>query len=54
MMCVFESIFLLSLGRKMAKEANKREKKGFSFSTYDLYGETSGVFLRESTKPSRR
>jgi GntR family transcriptional regulator len=28
----------------MVKEAIRREKKRVSFSTYDLYGESSGVF----------
>lgn len=40
---LYESYFPLSLGRKMAKEAIRREKEKKSFSTYDLYGE-SGVF----------
>ena len=40
----YESSFPLSVGRKIAKEAFKREKKGLSFSTYDLYGESSRLF----------
>ena len=41
---LYESYFPLSLGKKMAREAIRREKRGLSFSTYDLYGESSGVF----------
>ena len=41
---LYESYFPLSLGKKMAKEAGKREKEGIPFSTYDLYGESSGIF----------
>jgi GntR family transcriptional regulator len=41
---LYESYFPLSLGRRMVKEAMRREKKGMSFSTYDLYGESFGVF----------
>ncbi|OGP88237.1 MAG: hypothetical protein A2156_14350 [Deltaproteobacteria bacterium RBG_16_48_10] len=40
----YESYFPLSLGKKIAREAVKREKKGIPFSTYDLYGESSGMF----------
>lgn len=40
---LYESYFPLSLGKKMAREAFQREKKKQSFSTYDLYGESSGV-----------
>jgi GntR family transcriptional regulator len=39
----YESCFSLSLGRRMAREAVKNEKKGISFSTYDLYGEATGA-----------
>jgi GntR family transcriptional regulator len=41
---LYESYFPLSLGKKMTREAIRREKMGMSFSTYDLYGESSGVF----------
>jgi len=41
---LYESYFPLSLGKKMAEEARKREKEGIPFSTYDLYGEPSGIF----------
>ncbi len=41
---LYESYFSLSLGKKMVKEAIQREKEGIPFSTYDLYGESSGVF----------
>ncbi len=41
---LYESYFPVSFGKKMMKEALKREKEGLSFSTYDLYGESSGVF----------
>jgi len=41
---LYESYFPFSLGKKMAKEARKREKEGIPFSTYDLYGEPSGIF----------
>ncbi|MDI7259611.1 MAG: GntR family transcriptional regulator [Thermodesulfobacteriota bacterium] len=40
----YESSFPLAIGKKMAREAIKREKKGISFSTYDLYGESVGLF----------
>lgn len=43
-LALYESYFPLSLGRKMTREAIRREKRGMSFSTYDLYGESSGVF----------
>jgi GntR family transcriptional regulator len=39
----YESYFPLSLGRQMAREAKRREKRGIPFSTYDLYGEPTGV-----------
>ncbi|MFB3886722.1 MAG: GntR family transcriptional regulator [Thermodesulfobacteriota bacterium] len=41
---LYESYFPLSLGRKMAREAFRMEKKKLSFSTYDLYGDSSGIF----------
>lgn len=41
---LYISYFPLYLGKKMAKEAAKREKEGLPFSTYDLYGEPCGVF----------
>ena len=41
---LYESYFPLPLGKKMAREAIRREKRSMSFSTYDLYGESSGVF----------
>ena len=41
---LYESYFPLSLGRKMAREAFRREKKKQSFSTFDLYGESSNIF----------
>jgi GntR family transcriptional regulator len=34
---LYESYFPLALGKRMAKEATKLEKKGVPFSTYDLY-----------------
>ncbi len=37
---LYESYFPLSLGRKVAKEARKMEKKALPFSTLDLYGKT--------------
>lgn len=40
----YESSFPLFIGKKIAKEAFKREKKGASFSTYDLYGESPRIF----------
>ncbi len=40
----YESFFPPEIGRKIAQEARKREKEGVPFSTYDLYGESSGVF----------
>jgi GntR family transcriptional regulator len=41
---LYESFFPLEIGMKMAEEARIREKEGAPFSTYDLYGESSGVF----------
>ena len=41
---LYESYFPLFLGKKMTREAIRREKRGMSFSTYDLYGDSSGVF----------
>lgn len=40
----YESFFPLEIGKKMAKEAIQREKRGISFSTYDLYGESVRLF----------
>ena len=41
----YESYFPISPGKRIAKEAVKREKEGIPFSTYDLYGESSGIFV---------
>jgi GntR family transcriptional regulator len=41
---LYESYFLPETGRKIAREALIREKKGAPFSTYDLYDESAGVF----------
>lgn len=41
---LYESYFPLPLGKKMVKEAIHRQERGSSFSTYDLYGESTGVF----------
>lgn len=41
---LYESFFPPDTGQKIVKEARKREKEGVSFSTYDLYGEPSGIF----------
>jgi len=41
---LYESFFPPEIGRKIVQEARKREKAGVPFSTYDLYGESSGVF----------
>ena len=41
---LYESYFPISLGQRMTREAIKREKEGLPFSTYDLYGESSGIF----------
>jgi GntR family transcriptional regulator len=40
----YESYFPLPLGKKMAREATQRAGKAIPFSTYDLYGEFTGVF----------
>jgi GntR family transcriptional regulator len=40
----YESFFPPEIGQKMTREARKREEAGVPFSTYDLYGESSGVF----------
>jgi len=41
---LYESCFSPKIGRKMIREAMDREKKGIPFSTYDLYGEPTGIF----------
>jgi GntR family transcriptional regulator len=41
---LYESYFPVALGKKMVKEAAKREREGTPFSTYDLYRESSGIF----------
>jgi GntR family transcriptional regulator len=42
----YESSFPLFLGKKMAKEAVKMEKRKIPFSTYDLYGKTGSISPR--------
>jgi len=42
----YESSFPLSLGKKMAKEAVRLEKRKVPFSTYDLYGKKGSVSPR--------
>jgi GntR family transcriptional regulator len=41
---LYESYFPIPLGQRMTREAVKREREGLPFSTYDLYGESSGIF----------
>jgi GntR family transcriptional regulator len=41
---LYESFFPPDIGWKIAQEARNREKERVPFSTYDLYGESSGVF----------
>lgn len=41
---LYDSFLPLDIGKKIVHEARKREKSGDSFSTYDLYGEGSGIF----------
>jgi GntR family transcriptional regulator len=40
---LYESYFPMKIGQKMVSEALNREKKGMPFSTYDLYGEPTGI-----------
>jgi len=40
---LYESFFPPEIGQKITLEARKREGAGVPFSTYDLYGEASGV-----------
>jgi GntR family transcriptional regulator len=46
----YESYFPVALGRRMAREAVKREREGIPFSTYDLYGESSGISFGRVTQ----
>ena len=41
---LYESYFSPKIGQKMIREAMVREKKEIPFSTYDLYGEPTGIF----------
>lgn len=40
---LYESHFSPKIGKKMVREAVRLEKKGIPFSTYDLYGERTGI-----------
>ncbi|MEW6670132.1 MAG: GntR family transcriptional regulator [Thermodesulfobacteriota bacterium] len=40
---LYESFFPPKIGEKMVREAMVREKEGIPFSTYDLYGEPTGI-----------
>ncbi|RPJ10086.1 MAG: GntR family transcriptional regulator [Deltaproteobacteria bacterium] len=40
---LYESYFPVPLGKRLAEEAARREREGIPFSTYDLYGEPSGI-----------
>ncbi len=41
---LYESYFPPDIGQKILIEARRREKEGVPFSTYDLYGASSGIF----------
>jgi GntR family transcriptional regulator len=41
---LYESYFRPELGRRLVQEAISKEEKGLAFSTYDLYGEVTGIF----------
>jgi GntR family transcriptional regulator len=41
---LYESYFPPKIGQKMIPEAMSRGEKGIPFSTYDLYGEATGIF----------
>jgi GntR family transcriptional regulator len=41
---LYESSFPPDIGEKIVREALKREKERIPFSTYDLYGEPSGIY----------
>lgn len=41
---LYDSYFPLKIGQRMIPEAKNREQNGIPFSTYDLYGEPTGIF----------
>ena len=51
---VYESFYPPAIGRKMTAEAKTRERRNRPFSSYDLYGRTTGVSPRGSARRSRR
>lgn len=41
---LYESYFRPEQGRRLVQEAIRREEEGVAYSTYDLYGEATGIF----------